>query len=372
MAILMGPKGTVRAMLAAERRFQRDALKHQRELARIEKEKAKLSEQEQARLEVSSYENQLEILLSVHKELCEQWDWLSLASALSEPPPKNYFDCELRAKQLALLADPNSHEASNSAVQQARVMDERHFAELNKNYAGEKESTDHLRALALRILAGESMALIEAFVEFNPVAEISPVGSLKQFAVESDGSINCVFKVNAKNVIPSDVKALTASGKVAIRAMPKSQFHQLYQDYICACVIRMAREVFAMLPIQAILVTALADVIDGSSEQITDQPVLSVAVGRKALRSIDFDKTTAAAAIESMPHRGDIKASRGRGSFKPIIPLVAADLPHSMTKEADFAALCASVRSYRDTIRVETAGIGRCIQSATALSGDMM
>jgi hypothetical protein len=366
----MGPKGTVRVMMAAERRFQREALKRQRELARFEKEKAKLSAQEQARLEVSAYENQVEILLSVHKEPCEEWDWLGFASALSEPFPKTYFLRELRAKGVALLADAGSGEASDSAVQRARAADEQNFAELNRDYAREKGSTDHLRALALRILAGESMAFIEAFAEFNPVAEISPVGSLKQFAVESDGSINCVFKVNAKDVIPIEVKVLTASGKVSVRAMSKSQFHQLYQDYICACVIRMAREVFAMLPIQTILVTALADVTDGSTEQMSDQPVLSVAVGRRALGVIDFNQTAASAAIEGMLHRGDIKASRGRGSFKPIIPLAAADLPHSMTKEVDLAALCASVRSCRDTIRAEAAAISGSTQLGTALSGD--
>ena len=60
-------------MEAAERRQQRDAQKRLRELERQTKEQAKLSTQEQARLEVETFNNQLEVLLSVHKEQGETW-----------------------------------------------------------------------------------------------------------------------------------------------------------------------------------------------------------------------------------------------------------------------------------------------------------
>jgi hypothetical protein len=53
----MGWKGTLRAMEAAQRRKQRDAQKRQRELERQNKEQAKLSAIEQARLEVETHEN---------------------------------------------------------------------------------------------------------------------------------------------------------------------------------------------------------------------------------------------------------------------------------------------------------------------------
>ncbi len=74
ICIFMGYKATVRAMEAAQRRHQRDSQRRLRELERQTKEQAKLSAIEQARLEVETFEGQLEVLVSVHKEQGEVWD----------------------------------------------------------------------------------------------------------------------------------------------------------------------------------------------------------------------------------------------------------------------------------------------------------
>jgi hypothetical protein len=74
----MTNRGTQRAMIAAERRFERDSQKRRRELERLAKESAKLSAVEQARLDVETFENQLDVILSIHKEPCREWDWLAI------------------------------------------------------------------------------------------------------------------------------------------------------------------------------------------------------------------------------------------------------------------------------------------------------
>jgi len=303
---------------------------------------------------VETYENQLDVLLSVHKEPCEQWDWASLATALPYPSPKNYFHHEIRARQLALVAHPQRPETSKSAIEQARALDEQSFQEATRIHATETAAMEKLRELALRVLSGEHMAFIEAFAQFNPVAEFSTVGSLKQFAVENKTLIECVFKVNANDVIPSQVKALTAGGKVSIRPMPKSQFHEIYQDYVCACVFRMAREVFAMLPVTTILVTALADVVDPLTNQNSEQPVLSVAMPRKIVDDLNFEHVSAAIAIDSFMHRGNFKVSRKAGAFQSIVPLRPADLCHAGIKDMDIADLNANIRSLRGMICAES------------------
>jgi hypothetical protein len=351
---LMGPKGTLRAVQASERKLQREAQKRQRELMRLEKEKAKLSAIEQARLEVETYENQLEVLLSVHKEPCEQWDWVSVASALPQPPPKNYFHRELRAKQLALVAFPQVPETTKLAIEKARVSDEQNFQEAMKIRAASTAATEKLRELALRVLSGEHMAFIEAFAEFNPVAEFSTVGSLKQFAVESKDLIECVFKVNANEVIPPQVKTLTSSGKVSIKPMPKSQFHEIYQDYVCACVFRMAREVFAMLPVMTMLVTALADVLDPITGQYLERPVLSVAMPRKTVAGLNFENVSATNAVDGFVHRGNFKVSRKAGAFQPIVPLTPADIHPGTINEMDVPALFTRIRSLRAAMRPDS------------------
>jgi len=72
----MGWKGFARAM-------NRAAVRHQRELQRQQKLIAKMQEAEKAAYEVQVYENYIDLLLSVHKECGEPYDWAEIGR--SEP-----------------------------------------------------------------------------------------------------------------------------------------------------------------------------------------------------------------------------------------------------------------------------------------------
>jgi hypothetical protein len=346
----MGPKGALRQVRAGERRLEREAQRRRRELERLEKENAKLSALEQARLEVEAYENQLDVLLSVHKEPCEKWDWAGLAAALPGPVPVRNQHHELRARQLALVAYPPTGQET-SAIDQARALAERECQEATETHAREAAEMEAMRELAHRVLAGESMAFLEAFAELNPVAEISSVGSLERFAIERKDLIECVFRANVAVVIPSEVKTLTSTGKLSKKPMPKSQFHELYQDYLCGCVLRMACEVFAMLPVKMLLITAQADVIDALTGQSAEVPVLSVAMPREIVASLDIESVSAVDAIDRFVHRGDFRASRKAGAFRAIVPLTPADLEAAPVDSDDVHAFRERIRALREQIR---------------------
>ena len=89
----------VNSVLAAMRREEREEQKRQRELERRAKDQAKLSALEQARLEVETYENRLEVLLSVHKQQGESWYWPALTASLSPLPPQRNSHHEFRLRQ---------------------------------------------------------------------------------------------------------------------------------------------------------------------------------------------------------------------------------------------------------------------------------
>src|SRR5438445_161464 len=100
----MGPKGTQRAIEASIRREEREAQRRQRQLERRAKEQAKLSALEQARLEVDTYENQVAVLLSIHKEQGKSWDWVRVLASLPPPLPQRNSFSELYAKQRLLVS----------------------------------------------------------------------------------------------------------------------------------------------------------------------------------------------------------------------------------------------------------------------------
>ena len=101
-------------------------------------------------------------------------------------------------------------EASLALVEQARLEDEHEFQNAKQAYSAEMAEWKKLKHLARRILAGEHKAFTESLVDFNPFAEISDLGSAIHFTVHSAKLVECVLKVNGKQAIPNETKALTS------------------------------------------------------------------------------------------------------------------------------------------------------------------
>jgi hypothetical protein len=351
----MGPTGTLRAIQAADRRRQREAQKRLRELERQAKEQAKLSAIEQARLEVDTYENRVQLLRSVHKEQSEAWDWPAVTASLPPPPPRKHSYHEQGANQRLAVQPAEKREAARLMLEQARAQDEQDFQTAMQSHAVQMAECEKLKNLARRILAGEHKAYTEALVEFNPFVEISDLGSSINFTIHSARLVECVLKVNGRQIIPAEVKTLTASEKVSVKPMPKGLFHGIYLDYLCGCVLRLAREVFALLPVDTVLVTAAADSLDPRTGQTVEQPVLSVAMPRADVARLDFDRLDPSEAMEHFQHRAEFKASRKSEAFHPITPLAPADIPHTSTHELSLQDLLTSIQTMRGELKSKIA-----------------
>ena len=351
----MGQKAASQAIQAAERWRQREAQRRFRELERQTKEQAKLSAIEQARLEVETFENRLEVLLSVHKEQGQEWDWIGIAAALPPYQPTKLHHNELKASQQAelcrlLSAEPDSF----PSIEEARAQDEEEFREALNAHAQELAEWKQMKALSRRILDGEHAAYREALVRFSGLTEISDLGSTVEFTVHGSKLVECGLKVNGLQSVPSEQKTLTTTGKLSIKPMPKVRFHEIYQDYLCGCVLRVAREIFALLPVETVLVTASVDTVYSSLGQTVAQPVLSVVIHRGEIERFVFEDVDPSDAIETLQHRGDAKASRKSGEFEIIQPFTAGDLSQSEPLESvDYLDLVAQVRRMRDGITVE-------------------
>jgi hypothetical protein len=153
--------------------------------------------------------------------------------------------------------------------------------------------------------------------------------------------------VKGADVIPTETKILTASGKVSVKTMPPSRFHEVYQDYVCSCMLRVAREVFALLPVDTVLLTAATAVFDPSTGHTAERPVLSVVLRRETFAQLDFERLDPSDAIDRFQHRGDFKASRKTGAFQPITPLTCADIAHPQLESMSLAELQAAVDRLR-------------------------
>ena len=339
---------TIRKMEAAGKRQQREALKRQKELERAIKEQAKLSAIEQARLEVDAHENALEVLLSVHKEQSAPFDWGSFGSALPphEPPrlARHEFAALLRR---AVAGAVPFVEDGKATIEEARLLDEREHAAARADYEKDFAQWEKMRSLARRVLAGESHAYSEAVSEFSTLSEIANLGSSIAMTLREARLIECALKVSGRDSLPAEIKMLTAAGKVSVKAMPKARFHEIYQDYVCGCVLRLAREMFALLPVETVMVTATVDGTDPRTGCAAELPVLSVAIPRAVVARLDFERLDPSDSLENFQHRGDVMASRKSGEFVRIVPLTPTDLVQPQLESMDFSQLLARVRQFR-------------------------
>jgi hypothetical protein len=163
----MGLKSTLRALQAQERRVEREAQKHLRELERRAKEEAKLSVIEQARLEVEMYKSRLDVLLSLHKERGEVRDWQATAAALPPVLPAKMSHHALRAKQLQYVSFLQSRTHGDTLVEEGCMRDEQEYAEQLKSYEDDHSQWEKDVDLARRVLYGEHKAYIEALTELR-------------------------------------------------------------------------------------------------------------------------------------------------------------------------------------------------------------
>jgi hypothetical protein len=342
----MGWKAELRAVEATQRRQERDAKKRQRELERQAKEMAKLSAIEQARLELETYDNALDVLLSVHKEESGAFDWLAIAASLPPVPPRRQSQNESKARQRLAIAPPRPD--AEALIEQAKNQDEGEFQSAIKEYEADNDEWSKMSCLARRILAGDSDAYIAAIEQLSPFSELGGIGSSLHFRVHTPRVVEVELSANGRRAIPTELKTLTASGRVSVKPMPKSRFVEIYQDYICGCVLRVARELFALLPVETILLSASAEALDTATGQIADRPFLSVCIGRIDMQSLNFERLDPSDTIMSLPHRGDLKASRKTGDFEFIVPLTVSDLTQTdAPTTADFDTIVAATKRLR-------------------------
>lgn len=334
----MGWKGTINSMVAAQRRYARAARRQQNDLVRQQKHAEKLEGLEKATYEAEVYENRIDLIKSIHKECSNQWEWEEIA--ITEPPaiPTNEHHHEKLAQAVLdaykptvldklLRREERKRDEFESQLTFAKEKDIRdHDAAMNV-YRQEMSEWESITDLAKRILTGDEAAFLEALHRIAPFDEISGLGSSLHFRISDQSRIEITLQVNGEEVIPREVKTLLKSGKLSVKEMPKSKFWELYQDYICGCVLRIARELYALLPLNMAIVTALGNVLNTYTGHLDECPILSVVIPRSTLDHLIFDSLDPSDAMKIFVHRMSFKKTSG---FSAIEKFTFDDTPSVM------------------------------------------
>jgi hypothetical protein len=318
----MGWRGAIRSIEAAARRAERDARRQHNALVRQQKQYHKMLLREQAALEAQLYENRVELLTSMHKECGPVWDWKGIKESPAPAPPIQKHDREKNAQSTLDSFRPtfwdkifrkveSKRKAFNDAIEDARATDGKEYLESVGRYQQEFEDWKEKRDIAERVLAGDLNAYKEVFEEIAPFSEISDVGSSVQFRFENPSVIEITLTIRGHDAIPTETYTLLQSGKLSTKKMPQGQFHDLYHDYICGCVLRVANETFALLPFETVIVTAVGDVLNTQTGHLEVKPLLSVVIPRTTLGKLELDAIDPSDSMQNFICRMNFKKNKG-------------------------------------------------------------
>lgn len=328
----------VRSVNRISKAIERDQRRRQRELAAQLKESKSLQEQQAAELAVMIFENQLEVLGSVHHEVADSIDWAALAKHPKPAQPQRLSSEEDSAtndlqdfrptvwERLFKAGGKHRRESLQDAIELGRGADDithqRRLAE-HSTRIREWESSVKLASL---VLNRDSRAMVQAIEEIDPFSEISIHGRGLKFHFD-DRNTNVIFvqvDLAASDVVPSEEKSLTSRGKLSTKAMPKSRFWAIYQDYVCGASLRIAREVFALLPVEFAIVTARSELLNSSTGHLAETPILSMLASRQTFEQLNFEQVDPSDALANFVHRMNYLKTQG---FRPVEALGLADIP---------------------------------------------
>lgn len=141
---------------------------------------------------------------------------------------------------------------------------------------------DYYHSVSREILSGNIDTYLKVINDINPLSDLLDYGTEFEFGTDSPLKMEVEFKINSKNITISKTSAD-------------------YQDYVCSVAIRIARDMFALLPVQNVVVHAM----DGAKD------VLSVCFDKKSFSDIKFSFIDPSNTITTFNHKMNFDKNYG-------------------------------------------------------------
>ena len=140
--------------------------------------------------------------------------------------------------------------------------------------------------------------------------DIVDLGSNLVLMMDTD-RVEVVFQAKSREVIPDTEKRLTVKGNVSTKQMTLTMRNHIYQEYVCSCVLRISRELFALLPVDEVLIHVEGELWIKGGGQKPPETILSVRITRSELAQTHIESLDGSDCITSFPHQMKFLETRG-------------------------------------------------------------
>lgn len=318
-----------KAVERTRRAQEREALRSFREQQRAMKAYEKAAEAERATREAAAFEAYLKLLVSVHKDCGEHWDWQALGNAADPPTPIRVSPNEAAARRALQSYSPSFLEEIFGRakrrraelvdrVEHARASDEHEHRERLEEHRAEVRLTAIRRRMAVAVLARDTEAYRAAIEHVSPFEELDSYDTTVIVSDAQPDTLVLRCEIKDQEVVPTEEVKLTASGNLSKKPMATGRYWALFQDYVCSCAIRVARETFAVLPVQRVVANVCTLGVDTSTGHQGVSTLLSVIFERSQLAVLNFTAIDPSDAMKNFPHRMNFKKTSGLQPVEPI------------------------------------------------------
>lgn len=156
-----------------------------------------------------------------------------------------------------------------------------------------QEMWSYYHSVAQDILGGDIDAYLRLIYEVNPLDDLLEYGSGFTFGTDDPARMEVEFTVNTDALL--GVKA----------TVRQAEYNAILQDFICSTAIRIARDMFALLPLDYTIVHA----------QLREETVLSVCFDRASMETMRFGFIDPGDTMARYPHNMNFSEATG---FAPV------------------------------------------------------
>lgn len=164
-----------------------------------------------------------------------------------------------------------------------------------------KLSTDvsELSLLSSQILEGNLEAYENALRAYLPLQDLAEFGSGFDIDLEDAKKASVSFELNLEEVLPKEKLSLTPTGKLSQKALPKGELKTIADDYIASASLRIALDLFALLPLEIITVIAKDKLVSPVTGHEVQEIYLDVQIDRKTLEKLNLETIDPSSALQN-------------------------------------------------------------------------
>jgi hypothetical protein len=342
--MLVGWKSFVRQVHAAAkqherqartsaRRSERVAMVQHRELVRQHREYLQTTKQMQkerarqhASAEAEEYASYVKMLTSIHTDCSEPWNWHAVSKRRPPTEPGRTTSVEDAAHAALAAYSPKfldrlfgsaaEHRAQLAeAVQRGAAHDQEQYEAAMHAHRLRLDQWNYQQRLAPGVLSlhpdacRAALSYVGAFDEFEGFSTRVTLEAV----VQNAATFGCV--IEDQEIVPAEEVKLTAGGKLSTKEMAAGKYWALYQDHVASCAIRIAREAYAITPIERVIVNVRVSRLDPSTGHMVCPTILAVHFTREALMRLNFAAIDPSESLKNFSHRMKFKKTAG---FDPV------------------------------------------------------